>query len=152
MKFKNFAEATDVLIYELAKAAILNSNWQALAVGEISKNIAAKVAAQFDLAQGVIEVHREVDKLGYVNQLQIQLPEILKPKLLICDLGVETGTTASAIAEILLASDAIDELAIAALVVPKEMLPLLRANFHHVISARSPLIRRSLAWEFEEFA
>ncbi len=151
MKFKNIADGTTGLISALQNQVKLDSSWQVVGLGELGQQVAQQVATEFQLPAVKIEITREKDELGYLAEPIISLPVNLGKQLLLCDVGVETGKTALEVATKLAQQD--DDLltCFAAIVIPVEVQPALKMSFGQVIAARSPLIRRDLRWEFEEF-
>ena len=151
MKFKDFADATTVLSKKLKQSLEFDKSWQILAAGVLAQPIGMQLATELGLEVNVAEVTRSFDDHGYQKTPEIKLPQQLSSNLIVCDVGVETGKTASLMAEKLRAALPGRQLALAVLVLPKELEPVIRQSYDQHVAARTPMVRRSLRWEFEEF-
>lgn len=152
MKIKNFAEGTEKLIDKLNAYVEFDLTWQVVALGDISIPIAARIAQELSISAIVVNVSRRKDINGFLTEPEVSIPVNIGNKLLVCDIGVETGKTATQFATELKKRSHEFELWLAALVIPKEIEPILKLNYQKLTSIRTPLIRRGLRWEFDEFA
>lgn len=150
MKFKNINEGAAALIIQLQTQMQLDQTWQVVGLGEQGLEVAQQIAREFKLPYLEVQVSRTKDELGFLSEPEFILPDNLGSKLLICDVGVETGKTAIGIAAKLIELDKRTFTCFAAIVIPREIQPALKLSFNQIVSARTPLIRRDLRWEFEE--
>ncbi len=70
--------------------------------------------------------------------------------VVVVDDGVETGTAARAAAQALREAGA-ERIVLAVPVCPREALADLALRYDDVVAVSTPLVRRSLAWHYEEF-
>lgn len=77
-------------------------------------------------------------------------PEHVGSTMLVVDDGVETGTAARAAVQALREAGA-DRVLLAVPVCPREALADLTLRYDDVIAVTTPLVRRSLAWHYEDF-
>ena len=77
-------------------------------------------------------------------------PEHLTGTVIVVDDGVETGTAARAAAQALREAG-VDRVLLAVPVCPREALADLTLRYDDVIAVATPLVRRSLAWHYEDF-
>ena len=77
-------------------------------------------------------------------------PEVSGATVLVVDDGVETGTVARAVASPLREAGAA-HLNLAVPVCPREAMADLAMRYDEVIAVVTPLVRRSLAWHFDDF-
>ncbi|MBM3690778.1 MAG: phosphoribosyltransferase [Actinobacteria bacterium] len=152
MKIKNFAEGAEHLVAKLSTEVELDSTWQVVSLGDLAIPIAVRIAQELATSTVIVNVSRGKDLNGFLNEPEFVIPENLGKKLLVCDVGVETGKTATQFVGALKASGFQCHLWLVALVIPKEIESLLRQDYQKLISIKSPLVRRELRWEFDEFA
>jgi predicted phosphoribosyltransferase len=152
MKFHNFADAANQLTDKLKQVLNLTNPYLLLGAGEHGSKLTQLVAANLDLNFAEIKILNSKDEHGYLGEATILLPKLNSKFLLVCDIGVETGTVASAIAAQLALSSQPATASFAAPVIPKEALAVLQSQYENVIAVRNPLIRRSMHWEYEQFS
>ena len=150
MKFKTIGEGATALVTQLQTEMELDRAWQVVGLGRLGSEVAQVVTKEFELPCLEIQVSRTRDELGFLTEPEFILPENLGSKLLICDLGVETGKTAIGVADKLANLDREVVSCFAAIIIPKEVQPRLKMSFDRIVAARTPLIRRNLRWEFDE--
>lgn len=150
MKFKDISEGAAALVTQLQIEMQLNQTWQVVGLGQLGLDVAHLVSKEFKLPCLEIQVSRTKDEHGFLTEPEFILPDNLGSKLLICDVGVETGKTAIGAAAKLAVLDHEAVACFAAIVIPREVQPRLKMSFDQIVAARTPLIRRDLRWEFEE--
>ena len=152
MKFKNFQDAADQLTIKLIADLELNQTCLLLGIGDFGFAIAQKVAMNLDLNAAKIQVNQTQDEYGYRIIESILIPEFLETKLVICDLGVETGTMAQLVAAELANLNEDLQVYFAAPVIPVEAQADLKSSYNGVISLKNPMVRRALLWEYQQFS
>lgn len=152
MKFKNFEDAADQLTTKLETYLDLNQPWLALGIGEFGISIAQRIAVNLNLTAAKIQINQTQDEYGYRVIESISVPHFLETSLVICDVGVETGTMAQLVAAELAKLNQNFDTCFAAPVIPREAQAELKSSYNWVISLKSPMIRRALHWEYQQFS
>jgi predicted phosphoribosyltransferase len=110
--------------------------------------VALRVAAALGIAPS--EVIGAVNRGGAGGHPDFVLDAEPGSHVVVVDDGVETGTAALALAQILRSTPR-DRLVLAVPVCPREVESALRAVYDEVISVVRPLARRSLRWHYADF-
>jgi len=150
MKFHNFADAANQLSAKLTQVLNLTDQYLLLGVGEHGSKLTQLVAANLNLNFSEIKIENSKDDHGYFGEPTILLPELNSQFLVVCDIGVETGTVAAAIAAQLAINSPTATADFAAPIIPKDAESALQSHYRNVIAVRNPLIRRALHWEYEQ--
>jgi predicted phosphoribosyltransferase len=151
MKINNFNEGAKQLAIELKVKHDFDKSWQVIQLGKLAQAVAVEVSLALNLELINVDVMRGQDENGFLLEPKISLPDSLGLRLIVCDIGVETGKTAIEFASLVRDKAPQANLALAALVIPLEQVPLLKTQYQTLISIKSPIARRGLHWEFEHF-
>jgi predicted phosphoribosyltransferase len=152
MKFHNFTDAANQLSVKLTQTLNLMDQYVLLGVGEHGSKLAEQIGTNLSLNFRKIMIENSKDDHGYLGEPIIILPELNSQYLLVCDIGVETGTIATAIAAQLALKSPHTMASFAAPIIPKEAEFALQSRYQNVIAVRNPLVRRALYWEYEQFS
>ena len=142
MKFANLADAGDRMAPLLAD---LPTDSLLIAIMPSGIAVACRIAKQTRMDVGAAFLEHTDDGVRVS-----ELPPVDGRTVVIVDDGIETGTAVRAVVEAVLAAGAA-RVIVAMPVVPREVEAWLGLMVDQVIAIERPLVRRSLAWHYEEF-
>ena len=142
MKFANLADAGDRMAPLLAD---LPTDSLLIAIMPSGIAVACRIAKQTRMDVGAAFLSHD-DHGVHVSEL----PPVDGRTVVIVDDGIETGTAVRAVVEAVRAAGAA-RVVVAMPVVPREVEAWLSLMVDQVIAIDRPLVRRSLAWHYEEF-
>ncbi len=142
MKFANLADAGDRMAPLLAD---LPTDSLLIAIMPSGIAVACRIAKQtrMDVGAAFLEHADEGVRVS-------ELPPVDGRTVVIVDDGIETGTAVRAVVEAVRAAGAA-RVIVAMPLVPREVEAWLGLMVDQVIAIERPLVRRSLAWHYEEF-
>jgi len=142
MKFANLVDAGDRMAPLLAD---LPTDSLLIAIMPSGIAVACRMAKQTRMDVGAAFLEQGDDGV-HVSEL----PPVDGRTVVIVDDGIETGTAVRAVVEAVRAAGAA-RVVVAMPVVPREVDAWLSLMVDQVIAIDRPLVRRSLAWHYEEF-
>ncbi|MGA1146411.1 MAG: phosphoribosyltransferase family protein [Candidatus Nanopelagicales bacterium] len=142
MKFANLADAGDRMAPLLAD---LPTDSLLIAIMPSGIAVACRIAKRTRMDVGAAFLEHTDDGVRVS-----ELPPVDGRTAVIVDDGIETGTAVRAVVEAVRAAGAA-RVIVAMPVVPREVEAWLGPMVDQVIAIERPLVRRSLAWHYEEF-
>jgi len=144
VRFADFSDAGRQLAARLPSGLV--EECVVLAVPPHGVRVGEVVASTFGLAFASVVATRSDD--GVTVELPV---DVAARRVLVVDVGVETGTAARAVVAALREAGAA-YVVLAVPVCPREAEADLRRRYDEVIAVTSPLVRRSLRWHYDTFA